>query len=742
VARDVELRIGARGTEDKTVSVSVPDGEPEPWQRGAALESVGRDHARVDALLKVTGRARYTADVRRPGMLHAAVFRCPHPAASCKGIQAEDLRARPGVKAAWVADKQSFRYQGEEVAAVAAETLQQARDAIAGLDSSMEARPAVWDCTEAAKDGAPTVFDDRPNAVKPGVREKGDVEAAMATEGAAIVDMEFRTRVQTHSCLETHGVVCEWRDGDLHCWASTQGVMAVREGLAHSLDLPASQVHVICEHMGGGFGSKLGPVPFGVIAAELSREAGRPVRLMLDRTEEHLATGNRPDAVIHIRGAAAKDGTLLAIDHRGYGSPGAGRGAGTGRAVENIYAPQARRVSDQDVRTHTGPAAPMRAPGHPQALFAYEQVIDELAHRIGMDPVVFRTRNDDHPFRPAQFEEGARRIGWANRTPPGSGRGPVKSGLGCSGSIWYDFSGPGAVVTVRVSPDASVEVICGTQDIGTGTRTVMAVVAGEELGLPPGDLRIRTGHSDDPLGPQSGGSITTPTLSPAVRTAAYRARVKLAPLAARLLDAPEDEVAPHGGRWQVVGAPERSVPFAEVAAALGATPLEVQGERLFRFAGLDSRIAGCQFAVVDVDTETGSIAVRRVVAVHDCGRVLSPLTARSQINGGVIQGISYALFEERVLDPNDGRMLNANLEQYKIAGARDVPEIDIVLWDAEPGFTNTGAMGLGEPPVIPTAAAVANAVYNATGVRVRELPMTPMRVLAALDAARKEASRA
>lgn len=739
------FRIGARGAEGREITVELPEGEPRPWGLDAKLSVVGADTPRLDGRDKVTGRARYTADIRRPGMLWGAMLRSPWPHARLISLDIEAARSRPGVRAvhlleeAGEGEERRTRFEGDAVAALAADTPEAAEGALAALRPVWEPLPASWEAEPASRPESPRVFPDRPNAGEPQVAGDGreDLAALFATPGATVVEMEFRTRVQTHACLETHGVVCEWRGEDLHVWASTQGTFAVREGLATALEIPSSRVHVICEHMGGGFGSKLGPVPFGLAAARLARETGRPVRMVLDRRDEHLCTGNRPGATIRMRAAASREGDLLAVEHESFGSPGVGRGAGTGRPVANLYAPQGRRISDQDVRTHTGFAMPMRAPGHPQGVFAYEQVIDELAHRLGQDPVEFRRRNDDHPFRPAQLAEGARSIGWSRRRPSGSLGGTVRTGLGCASSVWYDFGGPGAVVTVRVSPDGSVEVINGAQDIGTGTRTVMAVIAAEELGLDPRSLRVRLGHTDDPVGPQSGGSLTVPTLAPAVRTAAYRARRKLAELAAPLLETTADRVEPRGGQWHSLDEPGRSLPFRQVAATLGDAPLEVQGERLANFEGLTSVLAGCQFVEARVDLGTGRVRATRVVAVHDCGRAVNALTARSQVHGGVIQALSYALLEERVLHPADGRMVNANLESYKIAGPREAPEIEVILWDSPVGINNTSTLGIGEPPTIPTAAALANAFFNATGVRMRELPMTPARVLAALEDARR-----
>ncbi|MFN7971789.1 MAG: xanthine dehydrogenase family protein molybdopterin-binding subunit [Acidobacteriota bacterium] len=715
--------------------IEVPDGEPDPWGPQSELHVVGSRVPRLDAVAKVTGAATYTYDVQLPGMLHARILRCPHPAARVARVDASAALRHAGVRAVLTFEGRTARYQGEEVAAVAAETPEIAAEALALFTATYEPIPWVVDLEAARADGAPRVLDE-PNVRPPTVREKGDAIAALAAS-KHVVELCYRTQVETHCCLETHGVVASWEGEELTVWASTQATFAVRDELADALQLPKSHVKVITEYMGGGFGSKFGAGSFSVIAARLAKKAGAPVKLMLKRKEEHLATGNRPNAVMRLRAGAGDDGKLTAFHLVSYGTAGVGTGAGVSGAIRNTYDVPAYRTEESDVLTNTGPGQPMRAPGHPQGAFALEQTVDELAIKVGMDPLAYRRHIDTHPVRLAQYEVGASAIGWERRgaieAENRAATGPLRRGIGMASGVWYNTGGPGATVHVRIHGDGSVEALSGSQDIGTGTRTFIGMVAAEELGLPLAHVTVRLGRTEWPEGPGSGGSSTTPTLSPAVRSAAHAARRKMIELAAEILetDLANVELLPGPIFARRDGSGER-LGWDDVARHIRAGTLTAQGERLPDHAGGFDRIAGVQFAEVTVDVATGKVRVVKVVAIHDCGRVINPMLVESQINGGVINGVSFALHEERILDPQSGRMLNANLEQYKISGALDVPEIVVIPLHVEAGFSNTGSLGIGESPIIPTAAAIANAVFHATGVRVKELPMTPARVLAAL----------
>jgi xanthine dehydrogenase YagR molybdenum-binding subunit len=567
--------------------------------------------------------------------------------------------------------------------------------------------------------------------------------------------------VHTHSCLETHGVVAAWEGEQLTVYASTQAIFAVREGIAEALGIDRKNVRVICEHMGGGFGSKLGPSAtgsaFSVVACRLARQAGAPVKLMLDRRQEHLCTGNAPSALMTVKVGAKKDGTLTAVHYQSWGSAGVAGGAGTAGPAGALHGKNPNFKGEEwDVFTNAGPAAPLRAPGHSQGAFGIESAVDELADKLGIDPLELRKKNEASPVRSAQYDVGAKAIGWErrNRTAGdmstgrlGAAMGPRKRGIGMANGNWYVFASENSNAQVRVHRDGSVEVITGCQDIGTGYRTAMTIVAAEELGIEPGDVTLRLGDTQFPEGPGSGGSVTLNSMAPVVRLAANQARGKLLELAAPLLGVAASELDAAHGKIYVAsdtGSPAsasktKAVTFKQAAAKMSGESIDCLAKRPKQYETFRGDLAGTQFAEVEVDTETGVVRVVKMVSVNDCGLPVNPLTAQSQVIGAMIQGASWALFENRVLDRNVGTMVNPNLEWYKVLAPADMFEAESILTPVANLGNNTSTAGIGEPPIVPTLAAVANAVYNAIGVRIRELPITPDRVLAAL---RSEARRA
>lgn len=694
------------------------------WKPLGEMQVLSQRQPRVEAPLKVSGQAEYTYDVQLVGMLYGALLTCPHPAALVLRIDEGEVRKLPGVKAVLtdVHPTGTARYAGEYVAAVAATSPQLARDALELFEVEYEVRPFVVELDAAMEEGAPRVFSERSNVTDPQTEGEGDVEAGFAA-AEVIVEAEFRTQVQTHSSLETHGSVAMWEGDQLTIYDSTQAVNGVREGVAQALEIPADKVRVICQHMGGGFGSKLWAGRYTAIAARLAKAAGAPVKLMLSRRDEHLSTGNRPSSLQKLKLGASRDGTLVAFSATTWGSAGIAGGAGV--ALPLVYTGMPTwKHTHADVYTNAGEARPFRAPGHPQGCFSMEQLMDEMAEKLGLDPLEFRLRNDPNQARQQEWRLGAERIGWSKRQAPGSARGPLKRGLGLGASVWQ-VGGGGSHAQIKIFADGAVELRIGTQDLGTGTRTIVAAVVAEELGLPIGAIRPLIGDSDYPYSGGSGGSTTAPSVAPAVKNTAEQARRQVAELAAPHLGVAAGQVRFERGRVHGNG---KSLSWQEVCGLLGTQVLSASGQWV---EGLSSSgVAGCQFAEVEVDVDTGRIQVLRVVAVADCGLVLDRLTTESQVNGGVIQGLSYALFEERLLDPTTGTMVNADFENYKIAGALETPQIEVILFDE----AQRGVIGIGEPPTIPTAAAIANAVYNAIGVRLRQLPMTPDRVLQALGA--------
>ena len=699
--------------------------EPRQWSWPSERRLIGQRIPRLDGAIKATGEATYSYDINQPRLCYGKILRCSHGRARIVTLNMTAAERAPGVVAVHVLAETGalLRYHGDPIAAVAAETEEQARDARRLIEVEYEVLPHVVTEEDAMLPDAPQVNED--GNIRIGrLRSSGDVQAALED---ADVNFEgiFRTQVQTHSSLETHGVVAEWNGDDLTIWASTQGVHAIRQSLSNYFEIDATRVHVVTPVMGGGFGSKLGPGVEDATAGELARSSGRPVKMLLERDEEHLDTGNRPSAVARIRAGATQDGTLTAFEATGYGTGGITSGANF--PMPYIYSVANSYYQASAIYTDAGNQRAMRAPGHPQGSFIMEAVMDELATRLQMDPVEFRQNNlPENSLWSEQLDLGAAGIGWKNWHPPGDPTpGPMKKGLGCAISTWG--SGGGRTrASCTIHPDGSVEMNTGTQDIGTGTRTIVAIVTAEILGLEIEDITVNIGNSDYPYSGSSGGSTTIPSVCPAVRVTAGLALEALFEQIAPQLEVVADQLEARVGAIGVIGNPGRSWSWSEACRMLGSQPISVNGQ--WERGLSSSGVSGAQFAAVTVDTETGVVTVDKVSAFHDCGLVIDELTAESQVNGGIIGGLSYALFEERIMDRPTGRMVNPDFEMYHVAGPSDMPEFDVHMMDVP----ERGVLGLGEPPTIPTAAAIANAVANAIGVRVHSLPITPEKVLGAL----------
>lgn len=783
MSKEFKLQVGVQNNLQEAV-VTVPDQDPRPWDGKDSLKWIGGKTPRLDGNAKVTGQAKYTFDMQLPGMLYAKFLRAPWTAGLVTKVDTSKAEKAPGVKAILLAQPKlplAVRYAGQEILAVAAETLQQAKDAIQLIRIEYQERPFVVDVDAAMQADAPSVFPenvqqkdhltdaDAGTGVAKNLGRTGNVrEPMIAVSDGTKEELEailkssdvffeatFRTQVQTHSAMEPHGLVARW-DGPetLTVWASTQSTFSVQGELASVFKLPQANVRVFTDYMGGGFGAKFGAGLYGVMAARLAKQTNSPVYLMLDRKEEHVSGGNRPNSVQEVKMGASKEGKITAIYLNSYGTAGVGTGAGTAAPYRSIYDCSRVYTEERDIFTNAPSSNAFRAPGHPQAVFALEQVIDELAYKLEMDPLHFRKINTlHHEARQLEYELGAKKFGWEKRNPkPGASQGVIKRGVGVANSLWYYIYGTGFQASIRVHSDGSVELNNGVQDIGTGIRTVIAMVAAEELGLQVSDILTHIGDTNLGYGPASGGSQTTAGITPAVRNAAYAAKRRMFDIAAPLLGVTADELSSSEGKFFVTQQPSKSLTWKQVASKIPGDQFTVIGQRdrdYFQpqvpghpYANRGQRgsmaiIGGVQFVEVEVDTETGIVKVERVVAAHDCGKVMNSLTLESQIQGGIIQGISYALFEDRILDRNTGMMVNANLEQYKIAGSLDTPPIEVIVVDETRGVNSTSAKGIGEPATVPTAAAIANAIYHATGARVLELPMTPEKVLQALELAER-----
>jgi len=729
-------------------AASKPEPAPEPGP--AEYRLIGRATPRIDGRKIVTGQAKYTQDVKLDGLLVGRILRSPHACAEVISIDLSQAASLSGVLAALPLAEGKVRYAGEQVAAVAATDEKTAETAIGLIKVDYKVLPAVVDWEKAKEPGAPQVRDGKPNVEKFNEAARGDIEKGFQ-DADILLERTYRTNFEIHHPTETHSSVACWDGDQLVVYDSTQAVHRVRDGLAEALKIPAARVTVIKNYMGGGFGSKLGLNEHTVVAARLAKAAGRPVKVVLSRRENSLCVGYRPSSFQTYKGGVRKDGRLTALSLVNYASGGIDFGDDVSEPAAELYACPHFKAEEFSIFTNTGASRATRAPGHTQGMFGLESFMDELAAAVGMDPLEFRRKNYSFkskgntglPYSTKGldkcYEAGARAIGWERRNKtPGEGSGNVRRGIGMASSLWYVFGARGTLADVVLYPDMSVEVICGTQDLGTGTRTHMAVVLAETLGLEPGDIAVKIGNSDYPWAPGSGGSTTTPSVAPAVRDAGLKALARLKQVAARKLEAKLEDIVMDRRQFTVKGAAGKSVAFADAYKELrretvfhGENPGFPQDQYAFN-------TFGAHFAEVEVDLDSGKVRVVKYVAAHDSGQILNRQTAESQVIGAVTQGLSAGLFEERVLDSTTGHVVNANLRDYKIATSLDIPDITTIFVDVtDPRLNNLGAKGLGEPPRIPSSVAIANAVYNAIGVHVREIPMTPKRVLEALR--RKEA---
>jgi len=711
---------------------AAPAGNPELVKKYAWPEKptlIGTSVKRLDGPDKVTGRAKYTFDINRPGMIHGRIVRSPHPHARIVAIDLSDAQKAPGVRAA-LEHKQAgaqVMYQGDAVAAVAADTEERAIDAARLVKVQYQVLPHLANVEQAMDPDAPAVF--QPGNIRQGVaQETGDLSAGFAS-AAQTVEATYSTHVITHVCMESHAVVCEWEGEKLTAWISTQAVHGSAQQFANGLKIPQTNVRVITQYMGGGFGSKSQIGAEGILCARLAQAAKAPVKLTLDRKEEHLDTGNRPSATAHIKAGVGADGLLTAFDAESWGTGGAG--AGSNFPLPYIYQFPNRKRVHKDVYINAGQQRPMRAPGHPQGCFLTEILMDELADRIRMDPVEFRIKNVPVDAPNAKWKtylpEAAQLFGWDKRHPTGDAtRGPIKTGFGCSVHQWGG-GGRGSQARCEIMADGSVVMKCGTQDIGTGTRTIVTMVTAETLGLPITAVRAEIGDTLYPFSGGSGGSTTAASVTPAIRLAAGQALDSLLAKVAPTLGVDPSTLVATNGRIQVKDNPSKGLAWKDACKLLSTEPIAADAQWQPGLSG--SGTSGVQFTEVKVDVETGIVRVERILAIQDCGLVVDKLTAESQVYGGIIGSLNFALFEDRILDRVTGQMVNPNMESYLLAGMSDVPKIEVHLKNQP----ERGVIGIGEPPTVSTASAIANAVRNATGATIRSLPLTPQKVLDAIE---------
>ncbi|MFD6099945.1 molybdopterin-dependent oxidoreductase [Nocardiopsis flavescens] len=702
-----------------------------------------RDPPRVDAVDKVTGRARYSADQAPPGTWEGVVVRSVHPHARIRSVRAAD--ADTPLVDLLPADR-TVRYVGQPIAAVAAPTPGRARAAAEAVAVDYDLRPAVAEVATARAPGAPLVHatpDERAGAPSYGeapspparwdgnVRGPGTVtwrgptavrrlRAAAASGNPLLVAQEYTTAAQLHSPLEPHVCVAHWHGGGLDLFASTQSVSGLADRVAERWELDRDRVRVVAEHVGGAFGAKNGISTDIRAAVDLSRLAGAPVRVSFTRAEELTDAGHRPGTRTRVALLADGDGDLAAMSVDSYGDGGVSVGSTTATMALLMYGRAPRRVRDYDVVTHRPPGMPMRAPGGPPMAWALEQAVDEMAGRLGEDPLALRLRWDGNPKRRALYERAARTALWRSR-PRGPRTGRFRRGVGAAASNWLYLFGPRARVELVVEGGELV-VRTATQDLGTGIRTVLSGTVADRLGL-PGGVRVEIGDSGAVFGTGSYGSRTTPSMGPAAADAADRMRAALRGRDPRVPErGPVDEhvlkeVLSTSEGLSVVGGRVRDrwgPPFPDTPDDLGVG------------RGMSGAV---HLMEVEVDTLLGRVRPTRCWAGIAAGRIYSERTARNQCEGAVVQGVGYALFEERRHDPRTGAVLSDDLEDYRLPGMGDVPETEVYFH--QEGFEHVpgGGVGLGEVSAVGVAAALGNAVFDATGWRPRDLPLRPDRVI-------------
>ena len=751
--RFVTTKVEIEGREETKV-VELPSREPKPWGDDAELHIVGQRATRIDAVEKVTGTARYTADIQLPGMLHAAILRAPVAMGRVTKLDLAPALAIEGVRGVLTIDDvpdvkidgvrlfdPTIQYANQPLAAVCADSLDIAQRAVRAIALEVDAHTPVVTFEQALDENGPKA---KPagnrHRASPRVVTRGDIEAGLRAADVTIT-REYSTPVQLHTALEPHGAVAEWIGDKLTIWESTQGIFMTRREVAKAYGLPLSSVGVIMHYMGGGFGAKNGAPHSTYIAASLAKKTGKPVRCILDREGEQTDASNRMATVQRVTLGATRDGKLTAISVDVTSILGIGGWlASPGKIYHELYECPNVRSSEVFLFANTAAMGSFRAPGHVEGAFGLECAMDVLARELGVDPLELRKRNyttrdqgKEQAFSNKRldecYREGAQRFGWTSARKRKRATGRIRRGVGMASLTWGAGGGPPAYATVRINRDGTVEVLAGSQDLGTGARTVLAQIAAETLGARLSDVRTSLGETRNlPFTSNSWGSITTASVGPAVRVAAEEARDSLFEAAASMMDTTADDLESHDSEIHAKSN-DKCLLFRDVCEKLGDVMIIGQGSRGPNPDKTTIAAFGAQFAEVEVDVETGIVRVLRIVSAHDSGRIINPTLAESQLEGGIIQGLGYALFEERVVDHRSGLPLNPTIHDYKIPTMADIPAIDAFFVDApDPVANHTGAKGLAEPPIIGTAPAIANAVADALGVDVSAIPLTPWRI--------------
>jgi xanthine dehydrogenase YagR molybdenum-binding subunit len=704
------------------------------WPEEGKRSLIGKRISRVDGPDKVSGKAKYTFDINRPGMLFGKILRSPYAHAKITKIDISAAEKMPGVKKISIMQKEGAELQwaGADIVFVAAVDEPTAEDAVRAIKVEFEKLPHLVNERDLEKVPAG-------NRRPPSEQKNGDPDVAFK-EAEVIVEGLYGNDVITHCCLESHGIIAEWEGDNLLVHPSTQSISANTAEYAKLMNIPAANVHIKMDHIGGGFGSKFPVDPWGAEAARVSRAVeGKPVKIMLERDAELMVAGSRPSAYARVKVGAKKDGTIVAWESESWGS--GGPGGANSPPYPYVFVIPNRKTKHNSVSTNVGPQRAWRAPNHPQAALVTMGALDDLAAKVGMDPLDFFIKNIELTGTRAnvykeELLKAAELIEWKkNWRPRGEGAlgstRTVKRGLGLSIHTWGGTP-HGSDCDVTIHPDGAVDVKLATQDLGTGTRTTIGIVAAETFGLPFEAVKVHIGDNKLPPSGGSGGSTTIGGVSSSTRRGSVDALNELLAKVAPAMNTTPDKLEAVGGKIQVIGDPSKSMTWKQACAKLGTQPITARGKQPGKETLAVGGVGGAQMADVSVDIETGIVKMNRFVAAQDCGLIIDLKTAESQVYGAMIMGVCYSLYEEKIMDDQTGRMLNPNMEFYKLAGLADIGDFKVHMMTGK-GYDERGVIGLGEPPTNSPGAAISNAVANAIGVRVPNIPLTPDRVLAALE---------
>jgi xanthine dehydrogenase molybdenum-binding subunit len=725
---------------------------------------VGKRTPRIDAFERVTGQAQYTGDIQLPDMLHGRVLRSPHPHARIVGIDTFKAEKLPGVKAIihhenakvpWSSGghtHQRFifnnpvRYVGDPVAAVAATDRHIAEEALGLIEIKYEKLPHVLDPNAALKPDAPKITPQGNLSVGKGAFSApiaetwGDVEKGFA-EAERIFEDTYFTKHVNNAQLERRVSLAKWDAGKLTVFASTQGVANARTDIAKDFGLPLSRVRVVCKYMGGGFGNKNQAQDYDYMAAMLAKVSGQPVKVEFTREDDYIGMHGRWSSEQHYKIGVKKDGTITAVSLDAVTNMGAYRKQSGNLSGTDFYQIPNFKKDIRPVHTNTVVAANYRAPAYPQSVFGFASFLDQIAFELGINPLEMFQKNriqkykSKTPFTSNYLDEciseGAKRIGWNEKWhTPGASAGAVKHGIGMALGGYPFRPGLGAA-TIRVNSDGTAHVLVGVTDIGTGAKSTMAIIAAEALGIPLNQIQLTNGDTDvTPYSVGESGSRTTPFTGPAVIAAAEDVRTQIFTIAAAQLKVKPEELDLRDGQVFVKADPTQTIPLGRAVARAG----ELIGRATTNpsFKDYEGKSFAAHFAEVEVDTWTGHVKIIRYVAAHDSGTIINRLPAESQIKGGVVQGVGMAFSEELLIDPVTGIPVNPNYRDAKVPTHLESPEVEVLFIEHHDPFGPFGGKVVGEPPITPAVAAIANAIFNATGKRFKELPITPDKIVAAV----------